>query len=88
MYVQSFKINIKRILPNLTVMSCNASAVKIHNAMSSLVHFESKSSFFNFEKNYLASYNAGVEVVNFQVVGLTPEVVGLAPGKPLGLCEE
>jgi hypothetical protein len=48
---------------NLTIASYNASAVKIYNATSSLVRFESKNTFFGISKNALAYCNAGVVVV-------------------------
>jgi hypothetical protein len=38
--------------PNPTIASCNASAVKIYNATSSLVRFENKNIFFATNKRY------------------------------------
>jgi hypothetical protein len=44
----------------------NASAVKIYNATSSLVCSENKQFFFYFEKIAVAYYIAGAVVVNFK----------------------
>jgi hypothetical protein len=44
-----------------TVVSYNASTIKIYNATSSLVRFENKKVFFHFERNNaLAYYNAAL----------------------------
>jgi hypothetical protein len=48
----------------------NASAVKIHNASSCLVRFESENIYFYFEKRFTL---AGVVLVNSEVVRLAPE---------------
>jgi hypothetical protein len=45
---------------NPTIMSYNASAVKIYNPTSSIVRFQNKDILFYNEKNALSLYNAGV----------------------------
>jgi hypothetical protein len=57
--------------PNPTTAIYNASAVKIYDALSSLVHYENNKYFLHLEKNALAYYNAGV---NSKVVGLGPRL--------------
>jgi hypothetical protein len=57
---------------NPTIASYNASAAKIYNAKSSLVHFENKNIYSCFEKYALSYYNAGVLVVNSAVIRLAP----------------
>jgi hypothetical protein len=43
-------VKIKLQQKKTSVVSCNASVVKIYNPTSSLVRFESKTIFFRFEK--------------------------------------
>jgi hypothetical protein len=49
---------------NPTIVSYNASAVKIYNATSNLVRFENKNCFQLLPKNGLAYYSAGVVALN------------------------
>jgi hypothetical protein len=59
---------------NPTIVSYNASAVKIYNGTSSLVHFEKNHIGTYFEKNTRVYYITGVVVANSQVVGLLPDL--------------
>jgi hypothetical protein len=59
---------------NPTIISYNASVVKIYETTSSLVRFETKNIFFHFEKraSLLHTTLALYVVVNSQVIGLAP----------------
>jgi hypothetical protein len=54
-----------------------------YNAAGSLVRFDNKKVFFHL-KNTLAYYNAGVVVVNLEVVGLGPGLESVQGIKFLG----
>jgi hypothetical protein len=56
---------------------------KSYNAAGSLVRFDNKKVFFHL-KNTLAYYNAGVVVVNLEVVGLGPGLESVQGIKFLG----
>jgi dihydroxyacetone kinase-like predicted kinase len=59
---------------NPTIVIDIASAVKLYNAKSSLVRFENKNIFFNFEKcsSLLQSWRCTYVAVKSEVVGLAP----------------
>jgi hypothetical protein len=58
---------------NPTIVSYDASVVKIYNATGSLVRLKNKKSFVNFEKTlWPTTYYATYVVVNSEVIGLAP----------------